>query len=188
VATAGDLTTKEDVKAAAQSVGLPVDAEIDRVIAAASAFIRSVTGWPFGMGSQSYSEIRSGSGGRELFLKSPVTTVTSVVVDAGSPIPAQVANGQPGWFLDGQLLVLEGYTFTRGRKNVRVSYSGDAGAPADLKQACVEIALAACKRGKRGPELQSESSEVGRVTTSFSLKDCPAFAKGIIQQYMRVVA
>lgn len=184
----GDLTTKEDVKASAQGVGLPGDSEIDRVVTAASEFIRTVTSWPFGMGSQTYSEIRSGSGGRELYLANPVSTVTSLVVNAGTPIPAQPANGQWGWFLDGQVLCLEGYCFTRGRKNVRITYSGDAGLPKDLAQACVEIVASACRRGKRGPELQSESSEVGRVTTAFSMADCPAFAKTIIERYTQVVS
>jgi hypothetical protein len=140
------------------------------------------------MGSQTYSEIRSGSGGRELYLANPVSTVTSLVVNAGTPIPAQPANGQWGWFLDGQVLCLEGYCFTRGRKNVRITYSGDAGLPKDLAQACIEIVSAACRRGKRGPELQSESSEVGRVTTAFSMADCPAFAKTIIERYTQVVS
>lgn len=185
--TAGDLTTIADVRAWSQG-GMPADAELDRVIAAASQFIRTATGWPFGMGTKTYNEIRNGSGGTSLFLANPAATMTSVVVDAGTPIPAQVTNGQPGYFLDGQELCLQSYAFTRGRKNVRVAYSGDAGAPLDLKQACVEILVAACKRGKRGPELQSESSEVGRITTAFSLKDCPAFAKAVIQQYTRMVA
>jgi hypothetical protein len=184
----GDLTTKEDVKASAQGVGLPGDRDRPRIVTAASEFIRTVTSWPFGMGSQTYSEIRSGSGGRELYLANPVSTVTSLVVNAGTPIPAQPANGQWGWFLDGQVLCLEGYCFTRGRKNVRITYSGDAGLPKDLAQACVEIVASACRRGKRGPELQSESSEVGRVTTAFSMADCPAFAKTIIERYTQVVS
>jgi hypothetical protein len=62
--------------------------------------------------------------------------VSSLVVNAGPAIPAQPVNGQPGWFLDGQVLCLEGYCFTRGpQERARVTYSGDAGLPKDLAQA-----------------------------------------------------
>jgi hypothetical protein len=96
-------------------------------------------------------------------------------------------NGQPGWFLDGQVLCLEGYCYTRGRKNVRVSYSGDAGSGTDIEQAVIEMVCAAYKRVPRGPELQSETIPASGAVVSFSLKDVTAYAAGVIRNRMKVV-
>lgn len=179
-----DLTTLANVKAWARIPGSQGDTLIARLVTSCSTWIEDVTSRRFT--SQSYSEIRDGTGGQELMLAGrPVQSMTSLLVDT-VPVPAQAAVGQPGYFLVGDLLCLEGYAFSRGRKNVRVTYTGGfASTPADLEQACIEMVVSAYNRGSRGPDLESRGAQ-GQSHT-WSLEDMPDSVRKVINRYSTVV-
>ena len=179
----GDLTTLANVKAWPGIAGNASDALLSRLITSASSWIADVTSRSFISGN-AVSEIRDGTGGQELLLSGPVTAITSVIIDTLT-IPAQTANGQPGYFLSGNVLCLEGYTFTRARKNVRLAYvNGYATVPADIEQACIELVVSAYKRGPRGPDL-SDRSVMGQ-SHKWSLQDTPLSVQRCLSRYSKV--
>lgn len=185
---AGDLTTVADVKASsgAGGAGTAGDPVIARLITAASAFIASSTNRSFA-GLTTYSEIRDGSGGDLLLLgNTPVISVQSLSVGT-IPIPAQPADGQPGYFLlNGEAIAIYCYRFTRGRGNVRISYTaGFLAVPADVAQACIELVESMYRRGHRDPLQQSESNQ-GLTTTSYAVKDVPPFVQSVVDKYKKV--
>lgn len=185
---AGDLTNTANVKAQAGTLSAAADAVLQSLITQASSFIATATDRSF-TAAASVSEIRHGSGGRELFLaEGPVVSVQSLAVDA-VVIPAQVADGQPGYFLvRNEVISLLGYTFCRGRNNVRVTYTaGYAAVPKDIEQACIELVVSAYKRVPRGVDLQSETTPQTGAVISFKLTDVPAYAARAIEQYRKVV-
>ncbi len=147
----GDLTTLATVKAwRSPPISTTADnAQISRVITAASGFIlrqlqRTLV-------SQSYSETRNGTGGRELMLRhAPVTALSSLAID-GVAIPVAPDAVSAGWVLEAEtgMLDLRGYAFRRGVQNVSVGYvagylvSGEAHAvlaAAPYQLACSSLA------------------------------------------------
>jgi hypothetical protein len=186
-----DLTTVANVKSLAGGTitGSADDARLAVLVTEASAFLVTATKRKFD-GVAAFSEIRDGSGGCELFLRyaPDVQSITSLTVDTAA-IAAQAVDGQPGYVLiDGRTIFLEGYLFSRGRRNVRVAGTqGFASVPTEVSQACAELVLSAYRRDPRGVDVRSESNEVGKVTESFDLKDCPAFVARVINEYRRVV-
>jgi hypothetical protein len=123
--TPGDLTTLETVKAwrSPPITTTADDAQISRIITAASEFIRRYLQRT--LVSQNYSEQRNGTGGRELMLRhAPVTAVTSLTVD-GNAIPAAPDAVSPGYVLAAEsgILYLRGYGFWRGAQNVAAAYT-----------------------------------------------------------------
>ena len=189
---AGDLTTVDYVRSIGDlGTSNLNDQKLAGMVSAASQFIRTYTGRDFAV--TTYSEIRDGNGGTELFLAhGPATSVSSLTINAGLPIAAQAAEGQQGRFLvpPGNVLALTGYAFSKGRKNVRVTYTaGSATIPADIAQACAEIVLQAFKRLKRGPDVQTETiTPGGGETFSFKLDDIPATAKATLNRYRRTAS
>jgi hypothetical protein len=188
---AGDLALLADVKSwsGIGGTGTAADAIVARLITAASAFISKATGRSFS-GVSAQSEIRDGSGGDLLVLaNSPVISVQSLAVGA-VPIPAQVADGQAGYFLvDQESLALVGYTFGRGKRNVRVSYTaGYVATPADVTQACITLVEVMYRLGTRDPMVKSEATPASGMVTAFEMKDVPAFVQSVIDKYKRVVA
>jgi hypothetical protein len=186
----GDLTDVSAVKNWRQGSATSVnDSEIAVLITAVSADIRRFTNRDYGLGATTYSEIRDGSGGSELFLADgPAASVVSLAVNT-TPIPAQTADGQPGYYLvnDGEVLALWGWRFSKGRKNVRVSYTANAGLPADIVQACNEIVVSSLLRGARGPDMRVQTTAPGGAQSFvFSTDDLPAWAKSVLQGHMRV--
>jgi hypothetical protein len=191
----GDLTTALNVKAQAPVLGSAADTLIGTLITQASAFIATFTDRSF-TGAVARTEIRNGPGGTELFLaEGPVTAITftsssdtGLAID-NRPIPAQPADGQPGYFLvDNGLLCLSGYVFTRGKRNVRVKYqAGYASIPKDIEQACIELVVAAYKRVPRDPGVETLTEPKSGVVHRFSVNDLPAYAQRVIDQYRKVV-
>jgi len=121
----GDLTILANVKAwRSPPLATTIDdAQIARIISAASAFILRYLGrslvW------QSHNETRNGSGGRALMLRNaPVTAIGTLSVD-GIAVPAAPDAASAGYVLDGEpgMLYLRGYAFSRGVQNISCSYS-----------------------------------------------------------------
>lgn len=189
---AGDLTTIAAVKAwGGVSAPTASDSQIQNLITAISAFVVNFTGR--GFGTATFMEIRNGSGGTELYLSNqPLISVQSLTIDTVN-IPAQIADGQPGYFISGvatiaKVISLNAYKFTRGQRNVRVSYtSGFGSIPADLAQACNEAVMSAFRRGPRGAEVDSHTSRITQETTRFDLKMFPPACREVFEYYRKTV-
>jgi hypothetical protein len=121
----GDLTILANVKAwrSPPIVTTADDAQIARVITAASDFIRRYV--QRDLASRSYGEVRNGTGGCSLMLRhAPVTTLASLTVDTIA-IAAAPDAVSPGYVLDetSGVLYLRGYAFCRGVQNIAVTYT-----------------------------------------------------------------
>lgn len=118
---------------------------LQRIISGASEWIRQETSREFTAGN--VTEIRSGTGGRIMFVKCPpINSVTSVHID-GSSISAKSSNvadflNSNGYSFqaNGTYIALSGHIFARGIDNVQLIYNGGYNSvPFDLEQACIEM-------------------------------------------------
>jgi hypothetical protein len=178
-----DLVTIGDVKAyLGGDLQSNDDAVLRRLIAAASRFFTTACGRQ--ILERTYIERYDGRGSSRLYLRNvPATSVTSVAVD-GVPIPASTAVADPGWALNGNVVVLYGYWFRRGLANVAVTYdAGYVTPPADVAEAVMEL-VGLRYRGKDRLGKISESLG-GMATTSYSQKDVGPFVQSVIARYMR---
>jgi len=186
---AGDLTTLAAYKVFVGKTDTNSDALVSTLITAASDWIQTICDRSF-TAVATVNEIRDGNGNGELFLRSsPVAAIQSLAVNALA-IPAQTADGQPGYYLvDNVSIALQGYTFTRGRKNVRITYtSGYSAVPVAIAQACNELVQATLQRGARGGgEVSGKSLPASGEHYSFKLEDTPIALRRILQAYSRVV-
>lgn len=181
--SAGDLVAIDDVKAyLGGDLQSNDDAVLARLITAASTFF--TTACARQILEQAYGERYDGKGSARLYLRNtPVLSVTSVAIDE-VPIPASVAVADPGWVLNGNMIVLFGYWFRRGFANVAVTYSaGYAAAPADVAEAVTEL-VGLRYRGKDRLGKVSESIG-GMATTAYSQKDVSPFVQSVITRYTR---
>ncbi|MFK7088680.1 head-tail connector protein [Chromobacterium violaceum] len=177
------LTTLSNVKAWLNLPGAENDALLTRLIDAASAFIESWCGRRFAV--QAYTEHRDGTGKDMLMFGAwPVTAVASVVID-GQPIPPAADFAASGYRFDELALVLQGYRFARGRRNVAISYTaGYAQIPADIEQACIDlVALRFKERDRIGHQSKSLAGE----TVTFYLGELSPAARAALAQYKKVV-
>jgi hypothetical protein len=121
----GDLTTLATVKAwRSPPISTAADdAQIARVITAASGFIRHYLQRP--LVSQGHVETRNGTGGCELMLRhAPVTALDTLGID-GIAVAAAADAVSAGYVLDGErgMVYLRGHVFRRGVQNVVTEYS-----------------------------------------------------------------
>mgnify|MGYP001551396013 CR=1 FL=1 len=182
--SAGNLAGLEDVKAWLGLQSSTDDLLLNRLIAAASRFVElwlSRTIAP-----TDYDEAWDGNGGiRAPFPNTPVTAVAALAID-GVAIQPAAGPTDPGYRFDESLLMLQGHRFHRGFRNVRVSYTaGFATVPADIAQACIEIAgLRYRERDRIG---QSSKSLQGEVV-SFIQKDIPDPVRAMLAPYRKVIS
>lgn len=182
-----DLCTVADVKALAQKNGTSASDDVwASLVSSASSFIRLYTNRDYAL--KTYSEIRDGSGNSTMLLRDgPATSITSLTI-CTIPIPAQPADGQPGYFLDDQgILCLFGYCFSKGKRNVRVTYqAGSNVIPPHVAQACREMIVWAYSRGPRADLVTQALGPDGTQSFSFSKADLPPMAKLILDRESRV--
>ena len=179
----GDLVSISDVKAyLGGDLQSNDDAVLSRLISAASAFIVTACARP--ILSQSYSEFYDGKGNGRLYLRqTPVTAVTTLSID-GANVPQAMAPGEPGWRLNGNVILLFGHWFNRGLVNIAVSYTaGYATPPADIAEAVMEL-VGLRYRGRDRLGKVSESIG-GMATTSYAQKDASPFVASVIARYTR---
>ena len=136
--------------------------------------------------SASYTETRDGNGNDTLVLANrPVTAVSSVLV-GGQPVLPSPDGIQAGYVFDGWMVYLIGSVFTRGRKNVQVSYTGGfAMVPYDLAQACIEQAA---YQYRAKSHIGQTGTGMGPEHISFTNQDFTPGTKTLMQQYKSVVA
>jgi hypothetical protein len=125
----GDLTTLATVKAwrSPPVTTTADDAQIARIITAASQFIRRYL--QRALAVESRTETRNGTGGRMMMLRhAPVTGLASLTVD-DVPVSAAAGAVDSGYVLDAAtgVLYLRGYAFYRGVQNVTAVYTAGYG-------------------------------------------------------------
>jgi len=182
---AGDLTTLDAVHG---WLGLDPsdatdDAQLATLITAASGFIRQYTGRDFS--SQTYTEVRDGTGGIRLRLaNTPILSVASLTID-GQAIPAGDAFQTRGYYITQALVSLNGYWFCRGAGNVSVTYqAGYTVIPSEVAQACTELVGFRYREASRvGMASKGGAGE----TTAFVIKDMPPSVLTILKQLKKVV-
>lgn len=179
-----DLTTVAAVAAFLSQDPAQDASLLQNLVSAVSVFIQSWTGCVFAPAD--YSEIRNGNGREGLaFTYGPVTAVISVSID-GQTIAASAGWPCAGYSFDESTLHLSGSCFTRGRRNVQITYSaGYTTIPLDVAQACIELVAVHYKlRDKSG--LVSEAAM--QQTTNYLQTDMPASARVMLNPYRRVFA
>ena len=179
-----DLTNLADLEAwLGLASGNDDEPLLARLITAASAFIETWCDRQFA--AQTYTEVRDGTGAvRMAFAQTPVTAVTSVAID-GHAIPPGDAVSTPGYYFTAAMLMLNGHAFARGYGNVQLSYTaGFAATPADIEQACIELAA---MRYRELGRIGVASKSVAGESTSFVIKDMPPSVATILAPWRRVL-
>lgn len=180
-----DLTTIANLEAwlGLSNVADPIPDQLQRLVTAISMWMQSWMSRT--IRSLSYSETQDGHGGNRLVLgNAPVTAVTSVVID-GQTIPPSPGFGQAGYVFTSTAIILTGYVFNRGDANVQVNYTGGfAKTPADLEQACLELAAL---RWKERDRIGHVSKTLNGETVTFLVKDMPDSVRTTLQKYDSVV-
>jgi hypothetical protein len=199
-----DLTTLANAK---QWLGISSETDDDlltRLITAASAFIETYLSRR--LGSQTYAEIRDGTGGRVMnFREYPVTAVSLVAVN-GVPLPLAPDMVTPGYRFTRTQIILQGHRFTQDWANVSLNYTAGYGPPSggwfedpwitapqpdgsipwvpfDLEQACIE--LVSWRYMERQHIGQSGKSLEG-ANVSYSVQDLPPDVRTVLDRYRRV--
>jgi hypothetical protein len=176
------LTTVNAVKAAAGITVSDVDSLIHAFILRASAAVEKFC--QRSLLSQVHTELRDGTGNTAMLLReSPVTAVTSVTID-GVLVPQAPAFGDAGWRLADRQIVLTGYRFARGQKNVELVYTaGDATVPPDVEGAVIETVQLMLERRKH---VDVSSKSLAGETVSFITAELTPSAKQILINHQRV--
>ncbi len=133
---AGDLTDLATVKAWLGVTDTSQDAILERLITTATEAIQEYILYPVLTGSR--SETFNGKGKDMTPLSNwPITAVSSVTVN-DTAIPARAGATGAGYTFDSKFLYLQGYSFTKGQRNVVVNYtSGYDTVPPIFVQACL---------------------------------------------------
>lgn len=181
---AGDLTTLEKVKAHFEVKNSTDDGLLTHLITAASDFIRTYCSRD--LAATDYVESRNGHGGRVLVLPNyPIISVASVKVDGVAITSAAGSPTLSGYVFDQYSISLRGYVFSKGFKNVELSYrAGFETIPLDLEQACIDLVGLKFKERTR---IGETSKSVAGATTSYSTDDMPAHTKSVLEFYSRRV-
>lgn len=188
-ATAGagpnDLTTLENVKG---YLGLTDSVEarddlLQRIITAASALIESILGRT--IANDEYTETRNGNGTATMVAKYyPVTAVSSLTVD-GTEIHVAVSQTDSGYLYDEDGFYLRGYLFSKGVKNVSISYTaGYSETPADIEDMCIELVA---KKYKYREHIGQASKILAGETVTYERYDLTKDMKSILRNYQNVV-
>lgn len=159
------------------------DALLSWLISAASAFISTWCGRDFT--SQGYIETRDGTGNCRLpFINTPVTAVSSLMID-NRPIPIGDPVLMPGYYFTPTMLLLNGFSFTRGYGNVVITYTaGLSTIPLNLEQACIELVGL---RFREKDRIGLNSKGMAGESTAFQQKDMPPSVATVLEHYKRIL-
>lgn len=182
----GDLVSLDQVKAwlgLTDPTQTEDDALLSWLITAASAFIGNWCGRDFV--SRGYIETRDGTGGSRMpFFNTPVGSVDGLLID-NRPIPPGDPVLMPGYHFTPTMLMLNGFTFSRGYGNVVIRYTaGLSGIPSDLEQACIELVG---QRYRDRDRIGLSSKGMAGETTAFIQKDMPDSVRTALKPYRRIL-
>lgn len=174
------ITTVDKVKTYLTIAGTSSDAMLAELVAAADAFVLSYTGRKTVLEAD-FVERYNGTGSDRLMLDNyPIASVASLVVNDRTIGPS-AGYGQQGYFFDNRALVLYNERFTKGFRNVQVSYrAGFAEIPADMEQAATYIVSQMYKRKDR---IGVSSKTIGQESISYNANDLDATSKTILNEY-----
>jgi hypothetical protein len=174
----GDLTTLAAVKEWLGETDAS-DALLGRLISVASTAIQNHLNRP-SLAPTAYVTALDGAGGATIVTKCyPITDVTSVTInDIAIPLDLVV------W--DSTSISLKCGTFSRGRGNVRITYTAGQTIPPDVGQACLLTVQAMVSSMDIDPNLASESSGGGSFSYRETPGGIPATARALLAQYRRV--
>ena len=194
------LATVDDFKIYAGITTANTDALITMLLASSLTMLSNYCNRA--LQSAQYTEYRDGNDSSRMLVAAgyPLTAFSSLSID-GRVIPTST-NGSPGYFfvLGGRAVVLIGYKFTRGYRNIVMTYTGGYGDdndvlpwPADLNLAlmmCVQTRLK--ERDRLGVGSKSLAGESITFTdsgsgTSGQSGGIPAGAATILKNYMNTV-
>ena len=154
------------------------DAELTRLIGTVSALIRNLVNRD--ITTEAYVDKLNGTGSDSIMVPNyPITSISSIVI---SGVTIAVANYT---YDKGQIILLNGLTFPKGRLNIVVSYSaGYATIPYDIEQVCIEIVA---KKFKQRDRIGLSSKGLAGETTSFDLQDMRSEVRSLLSSYMKVI-
>lgn len=175
---AGDLTTLAAVKEWLGETAA-TDAMLGRLISVASTAIQNHLNRP-SLAPTAYDTTFDGHGGPTIVPKNyPIIAVTAVEMN-GIAIPLDLVV----W--DSTSISLKYGTFSRGRGNVRISYTAGQAIPPDVEQACLLTVQAMVSSMDIDPNLASEGSGGGSFSYREQPGGIPATARALLAQYRRV--
>ena len=127
------------------------DAELARLIPAVQAFLEQECGRVFDQAT--VTEYFDGDDwkGSLLVSRPPITSITNLWDDAARAFatPMAAAKYDIKDASSGYVRLLDGLTFSRGQKNIKLTYVGGyAAMPFDLEQAAIEMVWAAREKGQ----------------------------------------
>jgi hypothetical protein len=183
-ANAADLCLLADLKA---WLNIPVGNTTDDVLLQSLLTRVSITmqNWMNrNIPSATYTETRDGNGSDALVMPNkPITDVTSVII-GGKVIPESSDGIQNGYVFGEWGIYLLGYSFTQGRRNVKVTYvAGYNPLPFDLAQACIEQAA---YQYRAKSHIGQTGTGMGPEHISFSEHDFTPGTRTLMQQYKSV--
>lgn len=180
-----DLTTLAAVKAKLRiATGTTTDDTLlGTLITQASGFIQAWLNRTFA--SQSYTEVRDGTGNQTLmFANYPVTAVSSLTVN-DIAVPLATNTTDTGYRFDTTRLLLNTDVFPRGFGNVTVTYTaGYASTPAEIDGACADLVAFKYRELER---IGHSSKSIQGETVAFIVADMPAAVKTILNNYRKVI-
>lgn len=178
-----DLTTLAAVKAKLRITSTGDDTLLGTLITQASGFIQAWLNRTFA--SQSYTEVRDGTGNPVMmFANYPVTAVSSVTVN-DIAVPLATNTSDTGYRFDSTRLMLNTDVFPRGFGNVTVTYTaGYASTPAEIDGACADLVAYKYRELER---IGHSSKSIQGETVAFITADMPPAVKTILNNYRKVV-
>lgn len=183
MANAIDMTTLSDVKS---WLGLTVstdDAQISRLITAASDWIQNYLSRDIVVTTYT-DEIYHGNGQVQLMLRQyPIVAVSSVQVISGSTVLATYAASDV--YFDDRSVYLKSGTFPRGQGNIKITYqAGYTTIPFTLQQATIELVA---MRYREKDRVGHVSKQLGGETVTFNISDMPNSVRTILNNNANVV-
>lgn len=180
-----ELTTLAKVK---EYLGIPDattddDALLTRLVTAASDYIETLLNRSFA--SAQYVQTENGNG-RDTIVAAdyPVRSVTSLTID-GRAIPEATSPTAAGYQFDEDGFYLRGYTFTRGVRNVVITYAaGYDTTPPAVEDVAITLVAEKYKYMGRVGEV---SKNLGGQIVTFKPSDMTDELKNILRNYQKVV-
>lgn len=182
------LCTRTQVKDWLNLSGTDEDSRLDRLITAASLAIAEEIGRD--IGSASGSEYFDGNGSRVMVMpRWPISAVASVSIDGVSvSASASPQTGGVGYFFDNTRIMLNGWVFTKGIKNILISYTaGHSTLPGNVVQAAI-LTVAAMRNSQSIDPNAASINVPGAISVSFNngmAGVVPAAAVALLRPYVR---
>jgi hypothetical protein len=188
------IATAEDVRLFLGSLSASQEPLVESLISSCTHAIGAYCNRDFA--SAERTEYRDGNGAsRMLSVHYPITSFSALVIN-GQNIPASV-NGSPGYFFSNRTIVLTGYRFTEGLRNVVMRYTAGFGGavawPEDLKLALIMYVTTRMRErdrlgvGSKSLAGESISYTDGPSGTSSVSEGVPAAARTVLENYMNTV-